>query len=160
MSNMQKEFEEKYPNAFSYQVHKPLWSNLRMRNFNLKISRWIKIKCFFYFIISVVRYHLGIAKKHPILVSFGCGDGWKPLVEEIAKEINEHDTATFAQVKEKFGLLRVYLHEGNKELRQKISKLESESGKICEECGSKEDVKTEGSYWIKTHCINCRNKPR
>jgi len=156
---MQKEFKEKYPNAFSYKAHKPSWVYTKI-NFSpyLNLSLWVKIKCFLSFILSFVRYNLGIAKKNPIIVSFGCGEGWKSLVEEVAKELNEHDEATFAQVKEKFGLLRIYLNQGNKDLYLKISNLEKESSKICEECGSRENVKTEGRNWIKTYCDTCRDK--
>jgi hypothetical protein len=158
MNDMLKEFEEKYPKAFAYEARKPYWLHVRVKTFNLNASKWLKIKCFVYFLGSLIKYYLGLTKKRPVLVSFGCGDGWKPLVEEVAKELNEHDTATFAQVKEKFGMLRIYLDGGDKDLRQKISKLEFESGKMCEECGSKENVKTEGSCWIKTHCDDCREK--
>lgn len=53
-------------------------------------------------------------KKYPDLfrddyfISFGCGDGWKGIVEEVCKKIVGRG-AKIIQLKEKFGGLRIYL---------------------------------------------------
>ena len=63
----------------------------------------------------------------------------------------------FVQIKEKFGGLRVYPNGGNSEIWKLISKAEKESYKICETCGSKENV-SQTSGWISTICQKCKNK--
>lgn len=62
-----------------------------------------------------------------------------------------------AQVKEKFGGLRIYLDSGSKMMYQAIEEAEAEALKTCETCSSQEDVKTSGHgvYWIRTLCPNC-----
>jgi|SRR5581483_2190357 len=95
-------------------------------------------------------------------MAFGldCGEGWYDLIYETCKKIKELDrdnTFVFLQIKEKFGGLRLYCSGGNKEIGVIISKAEDESYKICEYCGTKENITTEGR-WILTLCKDCRNK--
>jgi hypothetical protein len=89
------------------------------------------------------------------LISFDCGLGWKPLIDELFQMISGTD-AKVVQIKEKFGFLRIYLDNATQEIDNKVSDLEVRSSKICEFCGSKENITTEGS-WLKTLCKNCRN---
>ncbi len=80
------------------------------------------------------------------------GDGWLPLVQElIEKLIKAGWDKEIKQVKEKFGGLRFYTGAGNEEIWKIIQWAENESYKICETCGSREDVsQTKG--WITTLC--------
>ena len=87
------------------------------------------------------------------------GPGWKSLIKELDSKLSELDpNYRIEQVKEKFGGLRYYIFSDS-ENTDKMYDLEVEyerkSFKICEYCGSKEDVTTEGS-WLKTFCKNCR----
>ncbi len=95
-------------------------------------------------------------------MAFGCeiGEGWFDLVYDACKKIKELDNGTFKflQVKEKFGGLRLYCSGGTREIYTIISQAEDESYKICETCGSREDVTSEGS-WIVTMCGKCRANP-
>jgi hypothetical protein len=92
------------------------------------------------------------------LISFDCGDGWKDIIDRLLSKINDEmvriDTHVL-QVKEKFGGLRVYLGRENDSMSEAIRGAEKEATKTCETCGTKEDVKTEGS-WLKTLCSECR----
>lgn len=79
------------------------------------------------------------------------GPGWanivRPVVERaVAKGV------PIAQVKEKFGGLRIYLDVRDKELEEMISEAEFEADVTCEICGTKENVSTRGKYWVKTLC--------
>jgi len=56
------------------------------------------------------------------------------------------------QVKEKFGGLRWYINGASKEVHDIISKYESVSYHICEECGEPGEQRAGG--WIKTLCDN------
>lgn len=88
---------------------------------------------------------------------FDCGWGWKKLLDSIFKIMQETDR-TVGQVKEKFGGLRFYTDDPSKEppaLKDVIRRAEIESFKVCEDCGTKKSVTTEGS-WLKTLCKSCR----
>ncbi len=91
---------------------------------------------------------------------FDCGDGWEPLIrramEKIdAARINNPDAGKLAQVKEKFGTLRIYLERGTDEMWDAANEAEQDSANVCESCGIRDGVTTEGG-WIKTLCGKCR----
>ncbi len=89
---------------------------------------------------------------------FPVGEGWRPLVEKLVNNICAIDKKVeILQIKEKFGTLRFYINGGNDKIYKLIEEAEAESGKICEHCGSREDVTTEGD-WILTLCNKCRQK--
>lgn len=99
------------------------------------------------------------------LFGIECGDGWKGLIEPIMEYINnynkdkkEEDKIIIFQIKEKFGELRFYVDHGNEELHNMIDKAEEESHKVCELCGSKEDVGQTANGWITALCHNCVKK--
>ena len=110
------------------------------------------------------------AKQPPTqnLMCFGfeCDDGWFGLIYDLSRKLFDIcPRVKAAQVKEKFGTLRFYVEcvQANKadKVYSVIQEAEIESGKICENCGSKKKVKcksTGGSYWIKTLCEECRRK--
>jgi hypothetical protein len=87
------------------------------------------------------------------------GPGWEPLIQRT----NDRIEALFPgyqiwQVKEKFGGLRYYCdNSGEPEVAQIIREAEAESFRICEECGTLENVTSEGD-WIKTLCPACRQE--
>jgi hypothetical protein len=74
------------------------------------------------------------------------------------------------QVKEKFGSLRFYyqinrLTEGTESLDRDFSTIggmvwlaEHMSGKICEYCGTTENVTQDKGGWISTLCERCRKE--
>lgn len=104
--------------------------------------------------------------KHPFeLFGIECGYGWYglilPLYNAIQKynsDKEENDKICINQIKEKFGGLRFYISHGPKEFYDWIYRIERESYKVCEVCGSITDVTTEGRSWITTQCKQCRNR--
>jgi len=89
---------------------------------------------------------------------FPVGNGWRPLVEKLVDDIIKIDpTIEVTQVKEKFGGLRFYVSGASDEVYDLIEKAEKESYDICEECGTKENVTTKGS-WLLTLCDKCRKE--
>lgn len=87
---------------------------------------------------------------------FPVGKGWRPLVEKLVDDIIKIDKEIeITQIKEKYGGLRFYIYGGNKEIHNLIDKAEAESYKICENCGVKENVTTEGG-WLLTLCKKCK----
>lgn len=95
-------------------------------------------------------------------LAFGieCGDGWFDLIHGLCQSIkgaNPPEEFAVLQVKEKFGGLRFYYNFGNEEIGKLVGEAEEESYKICEQCGTRDDVTVEGS-WILTLCKKCRNK--
>ena len=108
-----------------------------------------------------------------------CGEGWLELIDILCnyfehKLISKEATFIhFAQIKEKFGLLRVYFDlelptprkgtDPNKtftEIHQTVSTMEGVSSIVCEDCGQ---MKHEGfnvemrslSGWKMTKCDKC-----
>lgn len=118
-----------------------------------------------------------------------CNEGWIELIRFVCKSfthiINDGDVRyiTFSQIKEKFGLLRIYFDYGiaiktikkddqaENELFHKlhtiVGTIESLSGMVCEDCGriQNENLKVETKAkhglrggWTRTLCEECRNK--
>lgn len=80
------------------------------------------------------------------------GEGWHPLLDELHEELVKADPEyqTF-QVKEKFGLLRVYLSGHSEAVQELLWAFEKKSGAICEACGSPGRLRND-RYWVKTLC--------
>ena len=91
------------------------------------------------------------------------GDGWYWLINNLCKAIqdyidwNKKDQVEASQVKEKFGRLCFYTDGSDDMVEGIISFAEMLSVEICEDCGSLDDVTSEGS-WVRTRCKNCRNE--
>lgn len=90
------------------------------------------------------------------------GPGWRPLLQELDAELSaKWPNYRIAQVKEKFGTLRVYASpypgpswEGWAEFDAVIRKYEKRSSEICEECGAA--GKLRDTRWVKTRCDVCQ----
>jgi hypothetical protein len=90
---------------------------------------------------------------------FSCGDGWEPLIRRMSERIEPFCVNTnlhCAQVKEKFGALRVYL-EGTglipDEVEAAVDAAALESQRTCEECCAPGIPR--GVVWILTLCADC-----
>lgn len=106
---------------------------------------------------GLFRDHRGDPRK--TCMSWGCavGDGWEPLLRRLCEAARlEPGGPHFAQIKEKFGGLRVYWNNATEKLWVASQLAEDESFKTCEACGTVEDVATKGPGWIKTLCGTCR----
>ena len=75
----------------------------------------------------------------------------KPILEleaEVSKALEE--LPSIAQVKEKFGTLRFYVHGGTPEMHNYIEFAEAMTSHICEECGSPGKSRNDG--WVMVLC--------
>jgi hypothetical protein len=62
---------------------------------------------------------------------------------------------TCTQMKEKFGGLRFYENDGDKQVDGMISMAEYLCSNTCQDCGSREDVGVTTSGWISVICKSC-----
>lgn len=113
-----------------------------------------------------------IIEKHPSLfanigqkgspMNFGLevGDGWAGIISTMCFILQQKDTDKkfrFDQIKEKFGLLRVYHSGGNQYMAGVVRMAEDISGRTCEMCGQPGEQRKGG--WIKTLCDRCHAPP-
>lgn len=90
--------------------------------------------------------------------------GWRDIALEAFKKIDEvlkkkpEERATYqlVQVKEKWGMLRIYDNSSNDEIQDLLLELENESWLHCIDCGAKSEWQTTG--WICPYCTGCRDK--
>jgi hypothetical protein len=105
---------------------------------------------------------------HPF-EGFAIADGWEQLLRQLLAEI-EHERLKMPPeqaakvmltcVKEKWGVLRVYVANANDEIRAACDRIEEASFGVCEECGATgDDVYPDGGGWIRTLCPSCRGGP-
>ena len=91
------------------------------------------------------------------------GVGWFSIIELLCAAIQNYidshkiNQIEFTQIKEKFGILRIYTNYHEDSIQKLINMTEILSEKICENCGSVINVTTKGAY-ILTLCKNCRDK--
>lgn len=83
-----------------------------------------------------------------------CDDGWVSLIGELIDKIHGIDPdVKFAQIKEKFGGLRVYINYSTEEVYNLIHEYEDKSYTICEVCGEPGQLcKKKLGQWQKTVC--------
>lgn len=96
-----------------------------------------------------------------------CGGGWYDILDTLCDRIIEteeyilekdsnYKRVKFDQIKEKFGVLRIYYSGGNEFIAGMISMACELSYKTCEACGNRGKQNKRG--WISTLCDNCRSK--
>lgn len=97
------------------------------------------------------------------LLGLEIGKGWFPLVKPIidrVQDLNENGSdVKILQIKEKWGVLRIYLLSAPEELLKQAHDAEEKSTRICEECGGPA-TQTEVNGWIYTRCSDCLEKLR
>lgn len=92
---------------------------------------------------------------------FECGSGWEPVLRWLLTGLDvirraEAPELRLAQVKEKWGMLRVYLNGAPAEAHTLCAVAEAMSSHVCETCGKAGSVRN-GS-WIVTQCDECHEK--
>ena len=87
-----------------------------------------------------------------------CGEGWYPIIDKLSAKLIEvyGDKIEYAQIKEKFGTMRVYIdflaEDINRmEVFDLISEYEAMSGIICERCGNPASIRNIRG-WLSTLC--------
>ena len=128
------------------------------------------------------RYPDMLAKIH----SFEHGKGWKDILEVLFNQIQRFEAVmlfnkqykteskedwssivtdeqpytkiVFAQIKEKFGGIRIYYDGGDHQtVRNLVREAENLADITCESCGTTEFVKKQNNRgWIHTSCDNCK----
>lgn len=87
-----------------------------------------------------------------------CGDGWAEILRSLCFMIaqrmkNRGGDFRFTQIKEKFGLLRIYGSGGDDYISGLIAMAEAVSGTVCDTCGDRGSVRRGG--WLMTLCDKC-----
>lgn len=87
------------------------------------------------------------------------GKGWRTLVEPIYNRIQELNKAgahiEIRQVKEKWGMLCIYVSGAPDEIHDMIRDAQQKSVHICERCGLPAERVISKSRWIYTLCPDC-----
>ena len=107
--------------------------------------------------------------KHPLLYIYcECGDGWLGLIDEFFANVEAHcrdkkkkNWPVFAQIKEKFGGLRIYVLDygdaDRKITEGLISEYEDMSWEVCHACG-RTPARLVGKGWVETLCWECEGE--
>lgn len=118
------------------------------------MSPKLQEKLFKAFPAYFARRHLS---KRESCMYFGvtCGDGWFDILRQMCEKLEEAKIdLEFEQIKEKFGILRVYTDPEPEPLADDIIMWATNlSCKTCEECGKKGRLRTGG--WLKMRCADC-----
>ena len=107
-------------------------------------------------------------KKYPLIFAdteqyIECGNGWYDLLDAmfecIQKDLEKTPRPNFkiTQIKEKFGILRIYIENSNQYIDKIILQAKSMSEHICETCGEYGQLR-DSSYWKKVRCNDCERK--
>lgn len=88
--------------------------------------------------------------------------GWLPIMGALCAMLQCLGSPSLAQVKEKFGGLRIYFTGvgPSDAARGAVRMAELVAATTCERCGTNQDVTTEssGTSWIKTLCYACHTE--
>lgn len=86
-----------------------------------------------------------------------CGDGWALILDRMFADFREiGGRIEVGQIKEKFGVLRVYIDTAQFNMEQvqaRVAQAERESDSVCENCGNPGKKRDGG--WIRTLCDEC-----
>lgn len=90
--------------------------------------------------------------------NFAVDEGWKEIITSLCEKLDalRLPDLKVVQVKEKFGGLRFYVHDGNDEADALIRQAMEESNTTCEWCGAPGKHVSDG--WILTLCESCQAK--
>lgn len=91
---------------------------------------------------------------------FSHGNGWYKIMDELCEKVSKLEGFKFAQIKEKFGTLRVYYdgphNEKDREIaREAVWEAEQKSAETCEICGEPAKLNNSGG-WLSTECKICK----
>ena len=117
----------------------------------------------------------------PMCYGIECNLGWYNLLNSLCWRINQHKQqkidrfrylikndpeklktepdypdVKFDQIKQKFGVLRVYYSGGDEYIRGAVSAIEDCSSTICEQCGNSGSIRKGG--WSVVLCDQCFEK--
>lgn len=100
---------------------------------------------------------------YPIFQNVKCGvsvgHGWVSILKDFAEELTDVKDVEIAQVKQKFGSLRIYAQLGSSDdsrVDRAIAKACERAERTCETCGSENGVIDSRGGYIQTVCQLCR----
>ena len=92
---------------------------------------------------------------------YSVGQGWASILAKLYQQFEESpNTVRVAQVKEKFGTLRVYVWSYPEDVESFIREAAAESAKTCEWCGAPGQLDDRTGYWLLTLCESCVEERR
>ncbi len=84
------------------------------------------------------------------------GRGWFGILKELVEDLIKLGwDRKVAQIKEKFGSLRLYPGHWTPEFQDRIIAAREHSKEICEECGKAGTLRARASGWHATRCDQC-----
>lgn len=87
---------------------------------------------------------------------FECGDGWYEILRGVSAKIEALDPSGkvwAVQVKQKFGVLEIYLSSGHPEIEALLRQVREVSASTCEVCGA--PGKLHRGSWYHVACDRC-----
>lgn len=133
---LEKKLLEKYPELYDYKSEDGKSSDISVYGFSHGDGWFNIIDCLSATIADIMKSHR--SRNH--------------LTQQ---EFEETVQVRVAQVKEKFGTLRFYVDNSNREVSGAIVLAELMSGRTCEYCGSPGTPRRGG--WVKTLCDACES---
>jgi hypothetical protein len=104
-----------------------------------------------------------LIKKHKDVLAlrgyggFNCWEGWYNIIdkmlETVSNSVRRTSNINIVQIKEKFGMLRVYTETYDSYTQGIIDMAETLSKHTCERCGKLGELRPDLG-WIKTLCLN------
>lgn len=86
-----------------------------------------------------------------------CRDGWLVLIDELSEKLQKinvdlAEPIKYAQIKEKFGGLRIYVSNFDPLAAEHLDEAEKKSFTMCEVCGKVGELRT-NKHWHQTLCV-------
>lgn len=90
------------------------------------------------------------------MIGPNCGSGWYDIIDELLDKLKKIDPdIVILQIKEKFGILRVYVRTSKiPEVDKAINMAQNRSESTCERCG-KHGITRQVGDWTRTLCTAC-----
>lgn len=85
---------------------------------------------------------------------FEINDGWFTIVKDMAERLAVFDGVYVTQIKEKLGLLRIYLSHTTDETLAIVNEAVDRSVSTCEVCGNPGKLESPRG-WVKCVCSGC-----
>jgi|SRR3972149_3441264 len=84
------------------------------------------------------------------------GPGWLPILKDCFAKLRSCGwLGNILQIKEKFGVLRLYISQTSQEISEIVSSYERVSATVCEKCGAPATTKAT-NMWLSTLCESCQ----
>lgn len=114
-------------------------------------------------LMELLRDRVPEERLHPRFPFVECGRGWHDILLDLLLAVKfyemengmEEPSVIFNQIKQKFGSLTIYAHSDDAYIRGLIRAAQIRSLRVCEQCGSTEDVYASSSGWLSRACSRC-----